>query len=190
MPPKAKITKQTILDASFTLVRTQGIESLNTRAVAAAIGCSTQPIYSYYAGIEELRADIVEMANQYNSNYLMQNLTGDNPFLNMGLAYIEFAQRESNLFKLLFLSNEIKINSLQDLVQSEENKTVNQMIAKGAGLTPKEGEAVFLNVWLTTHGIATIQATNSALLPKEEIIDMLKKSYMGIIAYYKSKGKS
>lgn len=44
MPPKAKITKEMIVDAGVELVRESGIEHVNARAVAERLGCSTQPV--------------------------------------------------------------------------------------------------------------------------------------------------
>ena len=44
MPPKARITRDMILDAAFDLVRAEGHEALNVRTLAKRLGCSTQPI--------------------------------------------------------------------------------------------------------------------------------------------------
>ena len=42
--PKQKITKEMILDAAFTLLRTKGHEAVNARSIASQAGCSVQPI--------------------------------------------------------------------------------------------------------------------------------------------------
>ena len=55
--PKQKITQEMILDAAFTLLRTQGHEAVNARSIATQAGCSVQPIYSCYANMSELMQD-------------------------------------------------------------------------------------------------------------------------------------
>ena len=60
MPPKAKVTREMILDAAFDLVRAQGQETLNVRALAKALRCSTQPILYNFATMEIGRASCRE----------------------------------------------------------------------------------------------------------------------------------
>lgn len=62
MPPKQKVTKEDIVLAAINLVRKNGVESINARSVAAEIGCSTQPIFSNYATMEELKQDIIKIS--------------------------------------------------------------------------------------------------------------------------------
>ena len=44
MPPKAKITKEMIIDAAFEITRESGIEAVNARTISEKLGCSTQPV--------------------------------------------------------------------------------------------------------------------------------------------------
>ena len=41
MPPKVKVTKEMVAEASFAVIRTKGHESLNARTIAEHLGCST-----------------------------------------------------------------------------------------------------------------------------------------------------
>ena len=59
MPPKVKVTKEAIINAAMDIVRENGAAALNARAVAARLDCSTQPIFSNYNNMEELRADVI-----------------------------------------------------------------------------------------------------------------------------------
>ena len=58
MPPKARITKEMILDTVLDLTRKQGFESVNARSIAAQLRCSTQPIFTCYANMEEMKRGI------------------------------------------------------------------------------------------------------------------------------------
>ena len=53
MPPKVKISKEDILQTAIELVRKGGEEAVNARAIAGALNCSTQPIFSNFASMEE-----------------------------------------------------------------------------------------------------------------------------------------
>ena len=55
MPPKARITKREIISTAIILVRENGAGSLNARAIASALGCSTQPIFSNFSSMDELQ---------------------------------------------------------------------------------------------------------------------------------------
>lgn len=62
MPPKPKITKQMILDASFAIAREQGYELINARTIAEKLNCSTQPVMYNFKTIEEIREETYRLA--------------------------------------------------------------------------------------------------------------------------------
>ena len=55
MPPRAKITKEMVIDAAFEVAREAGAENINARTVAKKLNCSTQPVMYHFATIEELK---------------------------------------------------------------------------------------------------------------------------------------
>ena len=55
MPPRVKITRDDIINTAVGIVRTSGAQAINARAVASILNCSTQPIFSNFATIDELR---------------------------------------------------------------------------------------------------------------------------------------
>ncbi|MEY9977853.1 TetR-like C-terminal domain-containing protein [Lysinibacillus sp. RC79] len=98
----------------------------------------------------------------------------------MGLAYINFAREEKKLFELLFLSNKYKISSFSDLVNDVENQGIIALISKLTGLTQTSARSLFIDIWLTMHGIATMCATNTGDLDSSEIEGILKEVYEGV----------
>ncbi len=44
MPPKAKITREMIVEAAFEIARNEGVENINARTVSEKLSCSTQPV--------------------------------------------------------------------------------------------------------------------------------------------------
>ena len=52
MPPKVRIAKEDIVKTAVELVRKNGAGSINARAIAAELECSTQPIFSNFATMD------------------------------------------------------------------------------------------------------------------------------------------
>ena len=102
------------------------------------------------------------------------------PFLGMGLAYIEFAKTEKNLFKFLFMSDGFKGKSVLDMIKGDENQEIIHVIEGMTGLNFENAEQLFLGIWLITHGIAAMMATNDCDFSEELIIKLLKDSFSGM----------
>ena len=105
MPPKARITKEMVIEAGLNIVRTEGEGALNVRRVAAELDCSTQPVMYHYKTVDALKADVYTAADTVHTERLMRGAeTSDNPMLTIGLNYIGFAAEEKHLFRFLFQS--------------------------------------------------------------------------------------
>ena len=63
MPPKTKVSKEEILSTAVNLVRNDGENALNARNIARSLGCSTQPRFSNFINMDELRAAVKEKYN-------------------------------------------------------------------------------------------------------------------------------
>ena len=105
MPPKVRVTKEDIITASVDMVREKGVNVLNARAIAAHMGCSTQPIFSNYASMEELKQDVMKSAYNLYMNFLKRETESNQypPYKATGMGYIRFAKEEKELFKLLYM---------------------------------------------------------------------------------------
>ena len=81
MPPKVKITKEDIINTALELVRANGEQSVNARNIASALNCSTQPVFSNFATMDDLRLALLEKINSLLENSNMspaeiEKLTG------------------------------------------------------------------------------------------------------------------
>ena len=94
MAPKIKISKEDIVNASIELVRTGGDDALNTRAIASYLGCSTQPIFSNFSSMEELKLEVVKKADELCAAYTQREIeSGEFPIYKArGMAYIRFVR--------------------------------------------------------------------------------------------------
>lgn len=183
MPPKIKITDEDIMNAAIQLVRDKGIESLNARDLAKEIGCSVHPIFRVYNSMDGLKVAVYKMAEDiYNKRMFEAGESSKDGFIAMGLTYIEFAKSEKNLFKLLFMTDGFKEHSLMEIVGSTQgDDEVIGMICQMTGLSIEAGRELYAGIWLTTHGIAAMFATNSCKFKDEEIRRLLNNSFMGLL---------
>lgn len=183
MPPKVKVVKEDIIDAAIRMVREKGIEALNARELAKEIGCSVHPIFRVFNSMEGLKTAVYQGAeNIYNERMISAGEQGENGFLNMGLTYIDFAKNEKNLFKLLFMSDAFKEQGIMEIAgNTEGDDEVIEMLSQGTGLSTKAAKELYAGIWLTTHGIASMFATNNCRFSDEENRRLLNNSFMGLV---------
>lgn len=67
MPPRAKVTKDMIIDAAFEIARKTGAENINARTVSKKLNCSTQPVMYHFATIEELKKAAYVKSDWYHT---------------------------------------------------------------------------------------------------------------------------
>lgn len=70
MPPKARISKEMILDTVLGLAREDGFDTVNARRIVDRMNCSTQPIFTCYENMEELKRDFLEFAFAFYQQYV------------------------------------------------------------------------------------------------------------------------
>ncbi len=177
MPPKVKVTKEMILDASFQIVREEGFESINARLVADRLHCSTQPVMYNFKTIEELKQAVYQIADRYHSEYIApKGRSGMSPLLELGLNYIRFGAEEKNLFRFLFQSNQFAGKSLDGLICAPEANDLLAMVSAARGCDREEARAVFLSMFICAHGCASLVANNAMEYDEEQFIRLLTNS--------------
>ena len=183
MPPKVKITRDDILKATIELVRESGESAINARAIASHLNCSTQPIFSNFASMDELKTAIIEYAEILYSSYMeKEKSSGEFPeYKASGMAYIRFAKEEKELFKLLFMRGRTSAE------QASENALFNQMesvVHSSTGLNSMGSRLFHLEMWTYVHGIASMHATGFLELDWELISRMLTDAFLGMKKQY------
>ncbi len=181
MPPKAKITREMIIDAAFAIAREAGVEYINARSVADKLGCSTQPVMYHFKRIEDIRKAAYEKADQYHSEYLMEQ-SHENPILGIGLNYIRFAASEKCLFHFLFQTDNFGGLSMTDVTDNEALAPVIGIFAEATQLTEKQAGTIFKMLFLYVHGYASMLANNSMKYDENAVADDLSLLFDGIMA--------
>ena len=189
MPPKIKIKEDAILDVALEITRKSGIEGVNARELAKELGCSIQPVFRTFQNMENLKKALYKKVEEHFNAYMLNGMNHRIPFLGMGLAYINFAKEEKNLFKLLFMSDAIHVDSPMDMISGQENQEVIALIAGMTQLNEENSKKLYVDIWLLTHGIASLVATNHCHFNNEEAEIILMDAFKGFLNQFSKKEK-
>ena len=177
MAPKTKFTRAEMTVAALQIVRERGVSALTARSVAEVLRVSTQPVFTCFHSMEELRREVLSAAREIYDGYIQEGLSAEIPFYGVGMAYIRFSKEERELFRLLFMrdrSGEIIGENL------EEIRPLLDLIRKNTGLSEREAYLFHLEMWIYVHGIATMLATSYLEWDAEFISNTLTDSYQGL----------
>lgn len=177
MARKESITIEKILETAFEMAREEGVEAVTARKLAAKAGCSTQPIFRVYKNMEELEAELFEKAVDFFQEFYREyEKTYAIPFMNLGMAYIAFALKEKNLFKLLFLQNEKRSKSFYEILNGKEGFVMQEINRAKEDGCAKPSE-MFMKIWMLIHGAGCMAITGDYDLEEAETVSMLQSAY-------------
>lgn len=182
MPTTIRITKEMILNAAFDITRNEGIEKLSNREIAKKMNCSIRPIYYQFKNSEELYKELYNKINSYFYDFIMKNIVDDIPhYKQIGINYIKFAQEETNLFKVLFMSPARNLPN----TFAETDKTgfagVVAAIKLSTHLSDKAIKSFHTKMWIFVHGIATLTVSRSFKFTDEQIKDLLSQEFQALM---------
>lgn len=178
MARKTQISKEVILEAALKMLVRNGYSAINIKTLSKEIGCSTQPLVWHFENMEGLRKALAEYALNYANEKMRSNSNGMEAFTNVGMAYINLAFDEPNLFKYLYMSGEsgLQAGGFDVLINADENAAIVRQIA-GYLKIPKENVSRFFqNTMIYTHGLASFIASGIITSSKEEVAAMVKQT--------------
>jgi hypothetical protein len=80
------------------------------------------------------------------------------------------------------MSDAFREQSMLDIVGSTKgDDQVIELICQNTSLSPQGAKELYAGIWLTTHGIASMFATNSCKFSDDEIRRLLNNSFMGLV---------
>lgn len=187
MPTTTRITKGMILNAAFEIARSEGIGKVSNREIAKKMNCSIRPIYYQFKNSEELNKELYNKIDRYFYDYIMRNMTDDiPPYKQIGIKYIKFAQEETNLFKVLFMSPNTNVSS--SFVATDETgfAGVIDAIKISTHLSDKDIKSFHTKMWIFVHGIATLTVAQSVKFTDEQIRDLLSQEFQALMLLEKN----
>ena len=181
MPKSVSITKEKILDTAFNIARKKGMGGVSNREIAKKLNSSIRPIYYQFKNSEELKKELINKIERYFFDYIFKFGKGSISYKECGMRYISFARDEKNLYKILFMSecnmfcdefvktDEYNFSKLQDLVKLSTK------------LDSDDAFDFHMKMWIFTHGIATLVATDTINFSDEDITNLLSSQYKALM---------
>lgn len=188
MPQKAKFTKDEILSAALDLVREKDFDALTARALGNRLGSSARPIFTVFSDMKEVEDGVIRLAKDLYGEYVKRGLTQTPKFRGVGIEYIMFSIKEPKLFKLLFMKEHSAVPPLTEVLQLIEENYIDILdsITQAYGLEKEKAEKLYRHLWIYSHGIASLCATNMCSFTPEEISNMLTEVFIGIYKQYRN----
>ncbi|MFD0713510.1 TetR/AcrR family transcriptional regulator [Paenibacillus sp. GCM10027626] len=183
MAPKRKFTKEQLIEAAFEIAQAEGVEQITIRKVADKIGSSIAPIYVNFKDADELKQAVVRKIVDV-SHQMLATRQHEDPFLNIGIASMQFARAYPVLFnELLMLRGQgryleaIQLSIDDMLVQMRENRDLQ-------GFTTEELLPIMFKMQVFQLGLSVMEV--NGLLPpqmgEEQLTELLEQTGSDIMA--------
>ena len=159
MSPKAQDpqVRSSLIEAAARLLAEHGPDALTTRRLATEVGTSTMAVYTYFAGMDELRREVAREGFRRLAAYLDAVPDSDDPVYDLsalGGAYITNAFTNYDLYRFMFLENpeddDVGEGTFERLVRGVQRAMDIGRFEKGDPLPPAT------QLWVMAHGVVTL----------------------------------
>ena len=156
MARKTTFSREDVARAALAVMNERGCRAVTARRVAEALRSSTAPVYSNYASMEQLLAEVRRLVAEQVLDYCRRPWATDS-FLSMGLGFVRFAKDHPRLFRAAYLepltAGWIEHDIRPDLVRDLD------MHPFLGTLSEQHKDELLLQASVYTFGIATMVAT-------------------------------
>lgn len=183
MPPKPKYTKEEIVNAAYELTREKGIDAVVAREVGKRLNTSASPIFTVWNSMEELKAEVRELAKQEYRKYMEGIFDYTPSFKEFGMRWVAFAAEEPNLYRLLFLSRQethspyLRIKTEFDNILSPLMEEIQSIFS----LSKADAEDLLNQMIIFANGVAAFVITDPDSFSKEDVSCSLSQVCIGIV---------
>lgn len=180
MPPKITTSREMIIEAGYSIADEEGIGQVNCRAIAKKLGCSTQPVFSRFPNMDELKEEIFNYACDKLEKSIAERLEGSKEHILLEISVstlADLARDHSNLYKLIYLSDfRSEKTFLEEREKYQTNKLIIKELTTGYGIDAQKVEEIFERIRLLAHGICTVIATTTMNYSNEQVIKIINDS--------------
>lgn len=188
MPPKAKFTREEIVEAALVLASEKGIRSLTAREIASAIGTSTQPIFTAFKNMDELLHEVRNAALARFEVYARRAMEFTPVYKELGVQMILFASEQPKLYRLLFMTEKPEAENFDDVFKNlGDMATLSvEVIQRDYELSYENAKLLFKHNWIHTYAIGALIATGVCNFTPGEIQEMLSREFVAMLMLIKS----
>lgn len=187
MPPKARYSKEEIVNTALGIAAERGMEGLTAKELSVALGTSTSPIFTVFDSMQELQGEVRLAAMAQFEEYAHEAMEGMPVFKRVGMKMISFAKNEPRLYELIFMSPNSEVRSFDGIYAHLGNVADECLdtIRGDYGLSVEDSRTLFEHSWIHTYGIATLCATGMCDFSQDEISAMLTRDFSAMMMLLK-----
>lgn len=183
MPPKSKFSREQVTCAALAILRRSGRDALTARALGRELDSSARPIFTLFSGMDEVFKEALDAAKGIYAEYVGRGLAMLPAFKGVGLQYIEFARREPNLFRLLFVSpidGAPPLSEVLGIIEGSYDEILTS-ITESYHLPEPAALRIYRHLWIYTHGIAVLILSGTCRFTDDEISRMLTEVFVALL---------
>lgn len=186
MGKKEKYTKDELVGKAVEMVREKGFDNLGIRSLADYAGVSTQPICRHFGNIKELNACVLSAINDLYEDFLKKEVQSGQypPYKASGIGYVNFARKEPELFKALFMRSRKNEDGKKEDAAFD---AISRKVAERYKIDYADARKFHLMMWLVVHGIASQIATEYLNLSEADVSDILTENFTALSARFANK---
>ncbi len=185
MPPKVKFQKEEIVAAAMDVAQEKGIDAVTAREVAACLGVSTRPIFTYFDTMEQLKDAVYDAAMDLYRSYVERGLEEPVPFQGIWRNFLLFAREEPELFKLLFLNTSGKDPDSAIKALHESQELARESLTRIYNMDAFSADCFFRDLWVIALGFATLVVTGGCPYTDEEMLAVGTEISLSVCKAYK-----
>ena len=188
MPPKAKFTREEIIEVALALAADKGIRALTARELGAALGSSTRPIFTAFQNMEEVLLEVRKAALAKFEVYARRAMDFTPVYKELGVQMISFATEQPKLYRLLFMTEKPEAQNFDDVFANlGDMATLSvEVIQRDYELSYENAKLLFKHNWIHTYAIGALIATGVCKFSPNEIQDMLSREFVAMLMLIKS----
>ncbi len=184
MPAVRRISRDAIVDAAAEVLRDGGFSAVNARSVAKKLGCSTQPIYSSFQNMDELKAALCARATQLHTQRVRDSLRAhegnDTRYSSYGMGFVKFAAEEKQLFRWLYLEGGQMEPYQNDILLPEVLRAMQDEF----GYTEDTARRFHQDMIYYSYGLAILANTDHLHLTEAELREAFRREFRALIAIH------
>lgn len=188
MPPKAKYSKEEIIETALNVVSEKGVSALTAKELSCALQTSTSPIFTFFDSMSQVLEAVKAAAMKRFEDYYNKIEESMPEFKKIGMQMILFAKEEPRLYQLIFMTENENAESFDDIYShlgALADKSL-ECIQKDYSLSFNDAQKLFSHVWIHTFGIGTLCATGVCKFTNEQIAAMLTEDFTAMLTLIKS----
>ena len=166
-----------IIEAGYGIADEEGIDQVNCRAIAKILGCSTQPVFSRFPNMDELKEEVFKYACDRLEKSISDRIENgtESSILDISVTVLaDLARNHKNLYKLIYLSD---YRSEKSFLEEQEKYMTNRLIQNELidryNIDSERVEGVFERSSLLVHGICTVIATTAMNYSNEQVLKIV-----------------